>query len=289
MWVGRLWGRSRNTRVHINDARRFDTQSQCTVIAWLSSRVGVPPIRTPRALFVLHTEPLRRSLVMSARTAEELRSTKRKLSAELADITRHVKAARVKQKAAARAWELTGSVLRVVLAIHTFADAIVDPSIVFLKAKGRECHWGPRSDSELGVVIYAAYASASVDEITSIIDFDNPVDAPSLSVALSYVEQWRLKEWATSQNRKGVAPGTGAALDRIAAQRLLLPEHLRPTPWGTSDSSTARKRVSRWRRRWGGRIAKLRIREEVTADEMRAKASERSESVRSYTTFPFAQ
>ena len=214
---------------------------------------------------------------MSAPTTEELRSAKRKLSAELADVARHVKAARAKQKTAARAWELTGSVLRIVLAIHTFADAMVDPSIVFLKAKGRECHWGPRSDSELGELVYAAYASASVDEIASLIDFDHPVDAPALSVALSYVEQWRLKEWVTSQNRKGVAPGTGAALDRIAAQRLLLPEHLRPTPWGTSDSSASRKRVSRWRRRWGGRIAKLRIREEVLVEDMRAKASARSD------------
>ena len=174
--------------------------------------------------------------------------------------------------AASRAWQLTGSLLRVVLIVHTLADGVVDPSVVFLTRKGREHHWPDRSEEELADLVYTAYAHADIGDVVALIDMDNPTDEAALSTAVSYVEQWRVVVWTKAQNRLGVAPSTGAVIDQLEERRARLPASVRPTPWGSSTSATSRMRVSRWRRRWRGRIAKIRVREEVPVEDMREKA-----------------
>ena len=207
---------------------------------------------------------------------EELQRRRQRVGAELAEVGRSMKRARRRAAssgaAASRAWELAGSLLHVVLIVHTLADGVVDPSVVFLKRKGREHHWADRSEEELADLVYTAYAHADIDDIVALIDMDNPTDEAALSAAVSYVEQWRVVVWTQAQNRLGVAPSTGAVIDQFEERRASLPASVRPTPWGSSASATSRRRVSRWRRRWHGRIAKLRVREEVPVEVMREKA-----------------
>ena len=69
-----------------------------------------------------------------------------------------------------------------------------------------------------------------------------------------------------------VAPPSAAVLDHFEERRVAIPEPFRPRPWGTSASGASRMRLTRWRRRWGGRIAKLRPREVVSLDDMQNKA-----------------
>jgi len=69
-----------------------------------------------------------------------------------------------------------------------------------------------------------------------------------------------------------IGPPAAAVLDRFEDRRVATPEHARPRPRGTSASGTLRMRLTRWRRRWGGRIAKPRPREVVPLDVMQSKA-----------------
>ena len=174
--------------------------------------------------------------------------------------------------AAGRAWQLTDSLLRVVLIAHTLADGMVDPSVVFLTRKGREHHWPDRSEEDIADLVYTAYAHADINDVAALVDMDNPTDEAALSTAVSYVEQWRAVVWSKAQNRLGVAPSTGAVVDHLEERRGRLPASVRPTSWGSSAIASSRKRVSRWRRRWGGRIATIRVREEVPVEDMREKA-----------------
>ena len=81
---------------------------------------------------------------MEPNRIEEIRRRRERVDAELADLGRSIKRARQRsassRAAASRAWELGGTLLRVVLIAHTLADGMVDPSVVFLTQKGREHH-----------------------------------------------------------------------------------------------------------------------------------------------------
>ena len=121
-------------------------------------------------------------------------------------------------------------------------------------------------------MIYAAYAHADIDDVAALIDMDSPTDAAALSTAVNHVEQWRAVVWTKAQNRLGVAPSTAAVIDHFEERRARLSASVRPAAWGSSASATSRRRVSRWRRRWGGRIANIRVREEVPLEDMRDKA-----------------
>ena len=75
------------------------------------------------------------------------------------------------------------------------------------------------------------------------------------------------------QNKKGVTPPSSALHDHVEEQRLAVPEHVRPRPYGVVGSGTARKAMSHMRVRWGGRITRLRPRDVVPLAEMRVKAT----------------
>ena len=213
---------------------------------------------------------------MEPNRIEEIRRRRERVDAELTELGRSMKRARQRsassRAAASRAWELGGNLLRVVLIAHTLADGVVDPSVVFLTRKGREHHWPDRSEEDLADMIYTAYAHADIGDVAALIDMDNPTDAAALSTAVDHVEQWRAVVWTKAQNRLGVAPSTAAVIDHFEERRARLSASVRPAAWGSSASATSRRRVSRWRHRWCGRIANIRVREEVPLEDMREKA-----------------
>ena len=158
------------------------------------------------------------------------------------------------------------------LICFSLAEGIPDPAVVFLSQTGRQRGWAPKADDELALMVYDAYLAADTDDIIALCDFDSPRDSPALASAVGIVEQWRCATWAKPQNKKGVASPSAAVLDHFEERRVAIPEPVRPRPWGTSASGASRMRLTRWRHRWGGRIAKLRPREIVPLDVMQSKA-----------------
>lgn len=211
--------------------------------------------------------------------ADAMRLRRCELRREIAAVGREAKRKRwsLRQSAAAaeRAWALAGSLLNTVLIICFLADGVVDPAVVFLAGAGRERHWPAKDEEELARIVNAAFMAADVLGIASLCSTDDPSDANAMRVATDVVLQWRTVAWATEQNRKGVAPGASAMLSHAERVRAALPEGVRPRPWGVPTAAGARKRLTRLRRRWHGRLATLRAREVVPLEEMKDKASPR--------------
>ena len=76
-----------------------------------------------------------------------------------------------------------------------------------------------------------------------------------------------------AQNKKGVTLPSCVLHDQLEEWRIALPEDVRPRRYGAAGSGTARKAMSRLRKRWGGRIGRLRPRDVLPVGVMRAKAS----------------
>lgn len=117
-----------------------------------------------------------------------------------------------------------------------------------------------------------AILGAASDQLIALCDMDAPLDAEAISTALRLIQEWRLSDWAHAANLEGVAPPTSSMLDQWERLRAILPEGLRPPPWGTSASSQARTRVSRFRSRWGGRVGCIRVQDAPPPEVMRQKA-----------------
>lgn len=213
---------------------------------------------------------------MEGGAAATLRERKRALSASIAEATREARRLKTQLRrttaSAARAWVLPEYLRRVVLIVHLLAHGVSEPAMVFLQQAGRQRHWPHRSDDELESLINWAVLAASVEELVALGDMEAPSDPAAMATAVDLVEQWRVACWTRAQNLKGVAPSTTVVLGEFERGRAGLPAALRVRSWGTSAEAAARKRASRWRRRWGGRIGALRAREEVSVAEMREKA-----------------
>ena len=206
-----------------------------------------------------------------------LRERKRQLDADLAQTRRDVKRAKgnatAKAAVAAREWSLKGTVRNVVVCLYHFADAVADPAIVYLKRVARQHHWPHRTDEEMLVLICDTFLDASDAEILALTDEAAPSDEGAFAIALDCAHQWAMAMWTVAQNEKGVTPSTAVVLDQFEVIRRKFPTSLRPKAWGTSASASSRKRVSNWRKRFNGRIAAIKARQEIPVDVMRRKES----------------
>ena len=85
-----------------------------------------------------------------------------------------------------------------------------------------------------------------------------------MKLAVDVVQEWRLAAWTQDLNyTKGVAPRTEAVLRQLEQARQALPEAVRPAHRGDVYHPPARVWAARWRKRWGGRHGRLRVREAI--------------------------
>ena len=161
---------------------------------------------------------------------------------------------------------------RISLAVYVLADFAAEPVVVQLRRIAARRRWPDRTDDELIDVITDAFEAEPIDNLVALCDDDMTPDAVALATAVGVVRQWRVAAWTAEQNRKGITPSTGAVLDKFEASRGELGAASRPKAWGDSASGSARMRASRWRRRWGGRVGKFHVLEEVPIAVMVEKA-----------------
>ena len=154
------------------------------------------------------------------------------------------------------------------------ADGVVEPPLIeFFRSQGRQRHWRDKTDDELSEIIERAFLDTDVCVIAPLSDPEAPPNIGAMRTALGRMVQWWVAQWTLTQNRvRGVAPSTTSVLVHFEALWLQLPEGVRPSPWGTSRAVAPHKRISRWRRRWGGRYGALRVREIIPVPDMREKA-----------------
>ena len=208
--------------------------------------------------------------------AQDLHAQLRSVSAALAAARREVRAAKAQEKRRATrsegAWRLPPRLRHAALIIYVNTGYCAEPAVKYLDNCGKMRHWPPKCDAELAAMVEDVFLQADEVEIAALADPADPTDVAAFRAAVPYVEQWMMVSWALDQNvHKGLAPSTSTVLDRLEARRRRLPPATRPGPSGSATEVRGRVWGLRWRRRWGGRHAKIRTREDQSLDDMRAK------------------
>ena len=207
---------------------------------------------------------------------EALRAQRTRLKSEMAATKWHIKQEEAKAKAAARLavqqWQLAPRLKAVVLAIFLLAQYQAAPAIKFLHHIGQKRSWPQKDDEELERIVEDLFLAADVEQLGRLVDLDEPEDSAVATEALQYLEEWRAVEFVRDANsRLGVAPSTEDILRKLEANRLQIPESLRPVSKGTATQAKARMWAKRWRERWGGCYGKLRLRDDTPVAEMQEK------------------
>ena len=207
---------------------------------------------------------------------EALRAERKRLKSEMAATKRHIKQEEAQAKAAARLavqqWQLAPRLKTVVLTIFLLAQYQAAPAIKFLHHTGHKRSWPQKNDEELERMVEDLFLAADVEQLGRLVDLDEPEDSSVATEALKYLEEWRAVEFVRDANsRLGVAPSTEDILRKLEANRLQIPESLRPVSKGIATEAKARMWAKRWRERWGGCYGKLRLRDDTPVAEMQEK------------------
>ena len=213
---------------------------------------------------------------------EQLRESRKRLRAALTEVTCDVahlrRAAAASRARSDRGWIVRGRLRSTVLIACVLTEHAVDAAVELLSRRARQYGWRGLSHAEVTKFVQDMLAAAGDDELAALGNLEAPRDPVALSAAATHVEEWRLAQWVAEQNRTaGVAPSTSSVLGRLAEQRGRLPVVLRPTAHRHGvGTSAARTWASRWRRRFGGRLAMMRPCDELPLAVMREKASPQS-------------
>ena len=207
----------------------------------------------------------------------ELLQRKRKLAAESAQVKRELREVKRRQKeiaaVQAKTWVLPLALQRVVLIIYALAAYEAEPAVKYLATRGRVHHWPEKTEEDLEAMVGDLFLAVDEHELAALADPESPLDKDAFRAALGFVEQWRLFAWSRALNHnQGVAPSCGSVLERYDGRLGLVPAEVRPALLGVARECKARMWALRWRRRWGGRHSKIRVRNDVPLEELRAKA-----------------
>ena len=218
---------------------------------------------------------------MSAARSADLRKRKAELDIALAEENGECRRARRKvnyeAKRDAKAWLLSPALKHTVLVIYALADYTAEPAAKFLLNSGRKRHWPEKTEEELVAIVESHFLEVDSAELADLSDINDPSDAAAMNAALVYVEQWRLAKWTARQNLEvGVAPSTESVLQRLEEQRVQLPEAVRPRAIGTAAEPRARVWAGALRHRWGGKHARIRVRDDIPVAELRDKVCQKS-------------
>ena len=209
-------------------------------------------------------------------TMEALRKQHEDLNAALAASRRELRKTRAQARRARAsdeaAWKLGSGIVHAVLIMYGLARYNVSPAVKFLAGSARKRHWPSKSDEELGVFVEDLFLQSDPAEFDALQDTEAPSDPVAMKLAVDVVQEWRLAAWTQDLNyTKGVAPRTEAVLRQLEQARQALPEAVRPAHRGDVYHPPARVWAARWRKRWGGRHGRLRVREAIPVDDMRSK------------------
>ena len=196
---------------------------------------------------------------------------KRQLKAEVAECKRAWKVAKKAadseaQAAASKAkqWQLDGLMLDTALVIFVWSNSSLPPTVQFLKARARQKKWpDDKLDEEVSTLFLDAFLADDDARILELTDEANEAHAGVQKEAQQRLLKWFAAEWNAEQNLKGAEPTSSAVLDQLELIRQGMPLSIRPPPWGSSGSAGARKKLTRLRATHGGRLGKLKTRDDI--------------------------
>ena len=138
---------------------------------------------------------------------------------------------------------------------------------------GRRRKWPQRPVESLQEWTENLFLATDPRRLAELSDLDTPAVPAAMKLATLFWVEWGIAGWVGDANRrKGVAPSTEALLQELERRRLQLPEAARFPSRGGSSENKARVWAFQWRRRWGARHCRVRVREDISVAKMRAKA-----------------
>ena len=184
--------------------------------------------------------------------------------------TRRARYERVRE---AQVWQLSPQEEQVVTIIYMYSGYARAPAVEYLQQLGRRRGWPQKASEMLGSLVEDMFLAVEPVRLAELSDQGDPAAPVAMSVACAFLAEWDLFRWVDAANqRKGVAPSTEALLQELERLRLQLPEAVRFPSRGVSSESRARVWALQWRKRWGAHHGRVRVREDIPAAEMRAKA-----------------
>ena len=210
------------------------------------------------------------------------------LQARLMDISAQLDAVRAERKKLKRrriAWDLGGQHRNAVKILYYLADGIHVPIIAYLRKLKQAHRWPDRDNAQLDLLILDIYLASDDAEVLALVDDFEPMDPAAYKIARACFVEWSVAEWTKCSNERDVVPSTAHVLDEFEMRRRRLPEAVRPPVWGLSSAAAARKRMTRWRRRWGGRIGRLQLRADLPVGVMTSKAILLHRANRAHVTY----
>lgn len=124
------------------------------------------------------------------------------------------------------------------------------------------------------MIIEEAFMNTAVDELAVMGSWGAHPGIQSARTAERLLRECHLAHWVRETNIiKGVAPRTAVVLDRLSRSVAGEGFHANvPLSVCPVVSGAGRKWMWRWRHRWGGRVAKLRVRDPIPQAEIAEKA-----------------
>ena len=182
--------------------------------------------------------------------------------------------ARYERAREAQVWQLSRQEVRVTIIIYMVSGYSLAPTVEYLQQLGRRRKWPQKPPEILRSLAEDMFLAVEPMRLAELSDQGDPADPAPMSTACAFLAEWDLFRWVDDANRwKGVAPSTTALLQELERRRLQLPEVVRFPSRGVSSESKARVWALQWRKRWGAHHGRIRVREEISAAEMRAKVS----------------
>ena len=209
------------------------------------------------------------------------------LGATRQEIRKEKKKSAAQAKAAAKHWELTGWQKNVAMVIYNMAEYQTAPVVKFLQQTARRRQWPVKAEEDLVRIIEDVLLESDAAEVVAMADLQDPQDPSVATEALKYIHEWRAVVHVQDMNeRLGLAPSTENILQKLEANRLAIPEPLRPPCRGTAAEAAARNWAFRFRVRSGARYGKIRICDGISLAEMQEKAEPASTWIGVFLQFP---
>ena len=206
---------------------------------------------------------------------EALLDKRAALRTALAEVSREKKKKKRAQLKDAKAWVFTPFLKEAVLVMYVLAGYAADPAARYLAMEARKRQWPSQTEDDLKRKAEEVFLECSdMGWLAELTCLESPSNPAAMKVAVRVVEEWRLAQWVLRLNeRQGLAPSTAQVLARAEQAFERAPEGVRPPYLGAVAEARARMWAYRWRRRWGGRHARIRVREDVPLEERRVKVA----------------
>lgn len=206
----------------------------------------------------------------------DLPSRKHAIGAELASVRKQLcdakRKARAEEERTTSFWKLAEPITRVVLIIYVLADCSLEPAVKHLVLVAKRKGWPPRPDDEIGELVHDAFLATSDNDIEAMGDLVAPSNVALTRAAVRIVEEWRVVVWVRRQNARGVAPSSRTLVQRYEERRVMIPAAVRPPSAISRSDPVGEVWAFRLRKRWAGRHGRIRVRETIPLEDMRAKA-----------------